>query len=496
MIKTRFAPSPTGFLHVGGLRTALFAYLFARKHKGIFALRVEDTDRQRLVEGGVENIVGSLKWAGIEIDEGVLLGENGKIIQKGAYGPYIQSERLDVYKKHAEILLEKGFAYYCFCSKERLEDLRKQQETNKEPGGYDGHCRNLSSEETNRLLKEQNTFVLRLKIPKNGETVFTDMIRGELRFKNELIDDQVILKADGYPTYHLANVVDDHLMGITHVVRGEEWLPSTPKHCVLYDFFGWEAPIFAHLSLLVNEQKAKLSKRHGDVSVEDFKGKGYVPEALVNFVAFLGWNPGDEKELLSLKELEEVFSMEKVSKAPAVFNREKLNWYNKQYMMSIDLGELTQRALPFFLNEGVIDEKQVKNQEYFNWLMRVIELERSRVNTLGELVQALGFVFADQLEYEADLLVWKKANRSDAKKTLTALHAKLSVFGTSDWLKEKLEKNILTWIEKEGIDLGNALWPLRVALSGQKNSPGPFEIAAVLGKMKTLQRLERAIEKL
>ena len=300
-IKTRFAPSPTGFLHVGGLRTALFAYLFAKKNNGDFLLRIEDTDRERFVEGGVENILNSLHWAGIKTDEGVLL-EKTQIIESGNSGPYIQSKRLDIYKKYAEQLIKQGDAYYCFCSKDRLDELRKIQQLNKQATGYDGHCRNLSSEDIKKKLDAGESYVIRMKMPKDGFTEVDDMVRGKVKFSNSLVDDQVIVKADGFPTYHFAVVVDDNLMGVTHVIRGEEWLPSTPKHINLYEMLGFDLPKYAHLSLLINEKKQKLSKRHGDVSVEDFREAGYLSEALVNFIAFLGWNPGDDREIFSLKD--------------------------------------------------------------------------------------------------------------------------------------------------------------------------------------------------
>src|SRR3989339_1872219 len=357
MIRTRFAPSPTGRLHVGGLRSALFNYLLAKKNQGNFLLRIEDTDQTRLMAGGIENILNSLVWAGIVPDEGVIYDSEMKISQKGGKGPYIQSERLSTYQKYAQELLKKCFAYYCFCTKDRLEEIRTVQECSKLPTGYDGHCRELNSEHVAECLKKGMPYVIRLRMPREGVTTFTDLIRGGVTFKNELIDDQVLIKADGFPTYHLAVVVDDHFMEISHVIRGEEWLHSTPKHIQLYKMFGWKQPQFAHLPLLVNEQKQKLSKRHGDVSVEDYQEKGYLPEALVNFVAFLGWNPGDEREIFSLSALEK---------------------------------------------------------------------------------------------------------------------------SVGDWIK----------IGERGV--GEILWPLRVSLSGKMNSPGPYEIAAVLGKTKTLDRLHQA----
>lgn len=323
-VRTRIPPSPTGMFHVGSLRTALFDYLFAKKTGGDFLLRIEDTDRERLVAGATENIVESLYWAHIPPDEGVMLSDKNEIVQSGDVGPYIQSERLDIYKIYSEQLLEQGDAYYCFCTKERLDDLRKMQELNKQPTGYDGQCKTLSKEVVKEKRDAGTSHVVRLNMPDEGVTTWNDMVRGEVSFENKLIDDQVLMKADGFPTYHLAVIVDDHLMNITHIFRGEEWLSSTPKHIVLYHMFGWDIPEYAHLSLLVNEKKQKLSKRHGDVSVFDFTKKGYLPEAMVNFVAFLGWNPGTDQEIFTLEELVAAFDFKNVHKSPAVFNYESL----------------------------------------------------------------------------------------------------------------------------------------------------------------------------
>lgn len=487
MIKTRFAPSPTGFLHIGGLRTALFAYLFAKKNKGKFLLRIEDTDRERFVEGGVENILNSLHWTGIIPDEGVGL-DNNEVTQKGENGPYIQSERLEIYHKYIDELIEKGEAYYCFCDKARLDELRQIQEANKQPTGYDGCCRKISLEEAKKRIDAGEKYVVRQKMPQEGVTKFTDLVRGEVEFENKLIDDQVLLKSDGFPTYHFAVVIDDHLMEITHVIRGEEWIPSTPKHVQLYKSFGWQMPEYAHMSLLVNEKRQKLSKRHGDVSVEDFREKGYLPEALINFSAFLGWNPGDEKEIFSLAELVKEFDINKLTKSAAVFNREKLDWYNSHYMKEMSNSELAERCLPFFVNSGVWDEERGKGKD----LEKIVALEKERASTLVEIVENVGFVFAEELEYEPELLVWKKSTKEDAKEKLGLLVKFLQTVG--DWNEENLETKTLVWIKKNNFGTGDVLWPMRVALSGQKNSPGPFEIAGVLGKDNVLERIRKAVE--
>ncbi|PIZ95910.1 MAG: glutamate--tRNA ligase [Candidatus Magasanikbacteria bacterium CG_4_10_14_0_2_um_filter_33_14] len=485
MIRTRFAPSPTGYLHIGGLRTALYAYLFAKKHEGKFLIRIEDTDRERLVEDSLKNILDSFVWANISIDEGVLL-DNNEITQKGDKGPYIQSERLEIYQEYIKILLEKNDAYHCFCTKERLDEMRKNQEENKLATGYDGHCRNLTKEEVASKLEAGEKSVIRMKMPKEGITVIDDLIRGKVEFKNELIDDQVLIKADGFPTYHFAVVVDDHLMEISHVVRGEEWLASTPKHINLYKMFGWEAPEFAHLSLLINEKKQKLSKRHGDVSVVDYVKKGYLPEAFVNFIAFLGWNPGDDREFFTLEELEKEFDFDKVGKAPAVFNIEKLNWYNKQYIMKMSKEELAKRCGSFF------QEKNVDISKFD--LAQVVGLEQGRANTLLEIVENTSFIFSLS-EYDSTMLVWKKSDREKTKANLEKTIEFLENL-TGEWNRENLETTILNWIKEQELGNGDVLWPMRVALSGLRNSPGPLEIASVLGKTETLNRMQQAVDKI
>ncbi|MBT4055828.1 glutamate--tRNA ligase, partial [Candidatus Peregrinibacteria bacterium] len=343
-IKTRFAPSPTGYLHIGSLRTALYAYLFAKKEKGAMILRIEDTDRERFVEGALENLIKTLDWCDIHYDEGPIL-KGDDIEQKGDVGPYIQSERSKLYTKHAEELIEKGHAYHCFCTKDRLDDLRQKQESAKQATMYDRHCCGLSREEAERRIEAGEKYVVRQKIPYE-HLKFKDLIRGNVQFDGKTIDDQVLVKSDGFPTYHLANVVDDHLMGITHVIRGEEWLPSTPKHIFLYKAFGWETPEFAHIPLLLNKDRSKLSKRQGDVAVEDYTKNGYLREAIINFVAFLGWHPGagEENEILSMEELEEKFTLDRVHKSGAIFDIEKLDWYNWQWQKRLHNEEINKIA--------------------------------------------------------------------------------------------------------------------------------------------------------
>lgn len=484
-VRTRFPPSPTGFLHVGSLRTALYDFLYARKTGGQFLMRIEDTDRERLVEGAIEDFITAIHWAGLTIDEGVTM-ENDQVTQIGEVGPYVQSERLPIYKQYAEELIANGHAYYCFCSKERLDELRKFQELNKLAPGYDGHCREGNLDEARAQVASGTPYVVRMKMPRTGVTVFDDLIRGRVEFQNSVVDDQVLMKTDGFPTYHLAVVVDDHLMNCTHVIRGEEWLSSTPKHVVLYQMFGWEAPLFAHLPLLVNADKKKLSKRHGDVAVRDYKAKGYLPEALVNFVAFLGWNPGTDQELFTLDELCAEFSFERVSKSPAVFNLEKLAWYNRQYLTKLPLERIVEAAEPFFATRpefaGVSAEQ----------LTVAIDLERGRVETLAELPDAIQFILKPG-EYEAEMLVWKKGTPEEAKQIFGEL---IELLPTIEWSKANLDAKLQAWITEKGYGVGNVMWPLRVALSGQKNSPGPTELAFVLGQAETLKRLVLAVSKL
>lgn len=452
-------------------------------------MRVEDTDQERYVEGSLLSILRALHWVGIAPDEGVTFKENDEIIQVGGYGPYVQSERLPIYKKYALELLQAGHAYNCFCTAERLTELREKQQKNRLPTGYDGFClRNVTPEEAQQRILAGEKHVVRLKMPKVGETVLNDLVRGEVRFKNELVDDQVLVKSDGFPTYHMAVVVDDHLMEITHVIRGEEWISSSPKHLQLYKCFGWEPTKFAHLSLFLNSDKSKLSKRQGDVSVDDYREKGYLPEAILNFMAFLGWNPGTEKEMYSLEELIHDFSLEKVGNTGAVVNLEKLDWFNKEYIKKLSNKELSERAKQW-LDESGLGKSETALLE------GAVSLERERITTLADLPEAIKFVF-ELPAYEKNLLVWKKGTIEEVGSALPRLITELEKIEASGWSKERIKSTLLPWIKDAGLTNGAVLWPMRVALSGQQNSPGPFDIAAVLGKNETIKRLKAAIAKL
>lgn len=493
MIRTRFAPSPTGFVHIGSLRTALFAYLYARKHNGQFVLRIEDTDRTRFVPGALKNLLKTLSWAELGWDEGPFINKEGVIDEKGSFGPYIQSKRLDIYREHAQLLLETGHAYPCFCTQERLDKMRREQMKAKQPPMYDRHClESLSEEEVTAKLEAGDSHTLRLKVDCGRTVKFTDIVRGEVEFRTDLIDDQVLVKSDEFPTYHLAAVVDDHLMDISHVIRGEEWLSSTPKHILIYEALGWSAPKYAHLPLLLNTDKSKLSKRQGDVSVEDYVKKGYLKDALLNFVALLGWNPGNtEQEVFSRKDLLEKFSLEKVNKSGAVFDVKKLNWINAKYIKKLSIDELVELAQPHL----------VKHEWYRNapeacktdsYIKRVLTVEQERLEVLSEVGQANTFFFKLS-EYDTSLLYWKKQTDQELKENLTRARNTLSSFGDDTWDDVSMIENAL--MEEARDKRGDFLWPLRVALTGEKKSPPPHQVAWVLREEATLERLDNAIEK-
>ena len=485
-VKTRFPPSPTGFLHVGSLRTALYNFLFAKKNGGTFLVRIEDTDRARLVQGAVESLIKTLDRMGLSYDEGPILVE-GTLQEKGDHGPYVQSARLPIYREHALRLVEQGDAYHCFCTRERLKELRKSQELIKASTKYDRHCLNLTADEVKSQLEGQEEHVIRLRIP-DGETTFDDAIRGRITIQNEQIDDQVLMKADGFPTYHLAVVVDDQLMGVTHVIRGEEWISSVPKHVHLYRAFGFPLPVFAHLPLILNPDKSKLSKRQGDVAVEDYLAKGYLPEALLNFVALLGFNPSADQEIYTLDELVETFDLSKVNKSGAVFDIAKLNWMNGMYIRAMDIDKLLKTAKPFCGGEGELVSDDL--------LKKILIVERDRLVTLVEIPYRIK-PYTQALTYDAHLLVWKKSTKEDAVVQLQSIQE--FVIGLPSSIFDDvalIESEIKQYIESKGLQNGPVLWPMRVALSGSEQSAGPFQIAWVLGQAETILRLKKAITKL
>lgn len=462
---------------MGGLRTALYNYLFARKNGGTFILRIEDTDRSRYVEGAVDNLIGTLRWGGLDFDEGPVKG--------GRKGPYVQSERLPIYRQHAEDLLNSGKAYYAFDTTEELEEMRKHQEKMRIPPKYDRRAIKLTKEDVKKKLESGLPYVVRMKVPDTATVGFDDIIRGHVEFSTDQIDDQVLLKSDGYPTYHLANVVDDHLMEISHVIRGEEWLSSTPKHVLLYQYFGWQLPQFAHLPLLLNPDKSKLSKRQGDVAVEDYRQKGYLNEALVNFVAFLGWNPGDEREIFSLGELINEFSLERVGKAGAVFNVEKLDWLNAQHLRRKSDQEILV-MLKQHLAASPFNDKRFDD----SYLINVIVAMRERATFVKDFVEKSPYFFDAPKEYDQEIVRkrWKAETPSQLKKVV-------EVFSRlENPQKDDYEAVLKKAAESLGIKNSDLIHPLRLAVSGMGVGPGLYDILWILGKEETIKRINSASE--
>lgn len=475
-VRVRFAPSPTGYLHVGGLRTALYNYLFAKHHGGKFILRIEDTDQSRKVEGAVENLIETLKWSGIEYDEGP--------DRDGGCGPYVQSQRLEIYRKYAQELIAKDKAYYCFCTSERLQEVRQKQLAAKLSTSYDRHCRNISLKEAERRIAAGEQHVIRMKIPLESELSFEDIIRGRVTISHTMIDDQVLIKSDGFPTYHLAVVVDDHLMGITHVIRGEEWLSSVPKHILLYQYFGWEVPVLAHLPLLLNPDKSKLSKRQGDVAVEDYRAKGYLKEAIVNFIAFLGWNPGDEREIFFMEQLVQEFNLERVGKSGAVFNIEKMNWLNQQHIKLKTNEELAQLIKPH------IKSVQLANLND-NYFFKVIGLLKERLAFPKDFVEMSEYFFRNPESFDEGGLkkYWEPETHNHLKLFADRLESLLEYSHTS------IETALRQLAEELQIKPTKLIHPTRLALSGRTVGPGLFEMMELLGKEIVVWRLRRAVEK-
>jgi nondiscriminating glutamyl-tRNA synthetase len=502
-VRVRIAPSPTGFVHVGNLRTMLYNYLFAKHNKGKFLIRIEDTDQTRLVPGAVENLLQVLKWAGIESDEGPYLTTDNKVKERGDFGPYVQSARLDIYKQQIQVLLDKGKAYPCFCSRERLEQMRDDQAKNKQAPKYDNFCRNLSKAEVDAIQRTGTPYVIRFKMPEDKNVVCHDLIHGDIVVNTKDLDDYVLMKSDGFPTYHFANVVDDHLMRITHVMRGDEWIASTPKHVLLYEAFEWQAPQFAHLPTLLSKAKKKLSKRDGDTSVKDFIDKGYVKDAFINFIALLGWNAGTEQEIYTLSELTRQFTLDNVHKAGAVFDLDKLDWINGMYIRKMSIDEFFTVCLPYLVRDNILSPSKTKilingtdEKVAPAYIKNILALEQPRVKTLAEVGESVKFFFEKDLAYQPEDLIWKKSDKEKTTANLAALEKLLRKVKKEDFIKEKLQPLISDLMAQNSIDTGSMLWPMRFALSGRSKSPDPYEIAGALGKEKTLERLVAAIDKL
>ena len=483
----RFAPSPTGFVHIGSLRTALYNYLFAKKTEGKYLLRVEDTDQTRLVEGALEGMLSAMAWAGINHTEGVMMDENHQVFQEGENGPYIQSQRLDIYRTYIQQLLDSGHAYYCFCSKERLDELRESQKAEGNTAKYDGHCKSLTKEQIEENLRNNVPHVVRLKLPENYDITFNDIVRGQVTVNTNDIDDQVLMKTDGFPTYHMAVIVDDHLMGVTHVIRGEEWLPSTPKHVYLYEAFGWEAPTFVHLPNILNQDRKKLSKRQGDVAVEDFRRKGYLKEALVNYVALLGWSPDDNQEIFTMEELEHAFNLEKVSKSGGVFDVAKLNWMNNQYIKAHDLDELTELCIPFVVEAGLMTQQEAEARRA--WLRLAVETVRESMDYLLMFPEKIKLLLEEHIgSIEPDAMEFMKLEHM--AQLADAVEAKIS---SADEVTEEFVGAMFKEIQKEfGIKGKNLFMGTRVLLTGQMHGPDINKLLTLLGKDKLLIRIEEA----
>ncbi len=478
-VRTRFAPSPTGFMHVGNLRTALYEYLVAKSQGGKFVLRIEDTDRERLVEGAVDVIYDTMKLAGLRHDEGPDIG--------GDYGPYVQSERKDMYLPYAEQLIREGKAYRCFCSKERLKKV--QEET--VGGGYDRHCRDLSDEEIQQSLDAGLPYVIRQKMPIEGSTTFSDAVFGDITVENSELQDQILIKTDGYPTYNFANVIDDHTMGITHVVRGCEYLSSTPKYNLLYEAFGWEIPTYIHLPLIMGKDPdgnvSKLSKRHGATGFYDLIDEGYLPQAIINYIALLGWCPKDNQEIFTLQELEQAFDIGGISKSPAVFDYDKLTWFNGEYIKAMTPEAFTEAAMPYY--QKVFGDREMP------W-DKLAEILQKRVTKLTQIPEILDF-FAALLAYEKELFVNKKSktNLENAPVVLREAYERLKALPV--WDNPSIHDCLIDMAAEKELKNGTVMWPVRIAAAGKTVTPGgAVEILDILGREESLRRLEIGLAKL
>lgn len=483
-VRVRFAPSPTGYLHIGGLRTALFNYLYSRHTGGDMLLRIEDTDRTRFVEGALENLLKALKWSGIEIDEGVMLDENGEVTQKGDCGPYIQSERVEkgIYDKYINQLIEEGKAYYCFCSQERIDKVRDQQRADGLTPKYDGLCRSIPLEEAKKRVAAGEPHTVRLKLPVNRDITFNDRIKGKITFNTDDQDDQVLIKRDGFPTYHFAVVVDDHLMGITHVVRGDEWVSSTPKHVYLYEAFGWEAPEYIHLPTVLNKDHKKYSKRNGDGMVEDFIEEGYMAEGLINFLALLGWSPDSEEEIFTMKQLAEQFDFDRVNKTGAVFDKRKLDWVNGHYVRDLSVEELAEKIKPYLIKAGLIDESYPEDK-----LNLLAATWQSAIDKFSDAPNLAKNYFIKDQDMVWDEEAVEAIKTEDAKKLMDAF---LNHLEEVDEIDEEFASTIMKKIQKETGIKGKNLWfPVRAAVTGSVHGPELSNAFVIMGKEKIKERL-------
>src|SRR5215469_13974705 len=495
-VRTRYAPSPTGLPHIGNYRTALFEWLTARRTGGQFVLRVEDTDRKRLVPGSMEAIMEGLRWLGLEWDEGPDVG--------GPYGPYLQSERLDTYLEYAEQLVRQGDAYYCYCTEERLEEMRREQEARKEPTHYDRRCRYLTPEERAANDAAGLSRVVRFAAPLDGETTYHDFLRGDITFDNATIDDMILLKSDKYPTYNFANIVDDHLMDISHVIRGEEYISSAPRYAQVYRALGWDEPVVVHVPLVLAPDRSKLAKRHGALPLLEYRDMGYLPEAICNFLLLLGWSYDGEREFFTLDEMVEVFDVRRIGISAAIFDKSRLDWFNGIYIRRMMPEQLTEAALPFLLS-GLPEEAQSEAASDRDYLTRVLLLDQERIKTLKDVPLLVSFFFVDHPEYDASLLQSKNLDAARGADILKQLIPVLAKLGT--WEHEALLKTLDDFVTSHGFirekadgtrvpDRGPVFMLVRVGVSGRRETPGLPEMLATLGKDRVLKRLEAARNKL
>lgn len=485
-VRVRYAPSPTGYQHIGGLRTALFNYLFARANGGDFILRIEDTDRTRYFDGALEDIYDTFHWLGIDYDEGPE--------KEGAFGPYIQSERTELYQNYAKKLVESGHAYYCYCDSGRLERIRKIQEANKLPPGYDRHCRTLSEEEEEELKQTNPTPVIRFKAPTEGHTIFEDQILGKIEVENSTLQDFILLKSDGFPTYHLANIVDDHLMQITHVLRAQEWIPSTPNHVLLYQAFGWEPPVFCHMPMVMGEDGKKLSKRHGATQVIEFRKSGYLPEAVLNFISLLGWSYNDKDEFFSMDELKKIFDIKRINSSPAVFDYKKLTYFNGVYIRKAPVERIMDLAMPYYIEEKMVSPEPTEEEKAF--IRKFMPLVQERLELINQAPQFSDFFFGELPPYKTwEMIIPKNVEKEKVIAILTEIR---KLVADSFEVKEdkELEQELYELSKKYEVKAGAIFMPLRIAITGINKSPEMFPVMHVIGKETALQRIDYAIERL
>ncbi len=477
-VRVRIAPSPTGYLHLGLARTALFNWLFARHNNGTFIMRIDDTDEERSTDESLKQIIESFKWLGLDWDEGYEKG--------GEYAPYVQSQRLDIYKKHTEILLNSGKAYHCYCTQEELEEERKQAQAQKKAYTYSGKCRNLTDEQRQKFEEEGRKPSIRFLVEDKILTVH-DLIKGDVEFRTALFGDFIIVRPNGIPLYIYTSVVDDMLMKISHIIRADEHLANTPKQILIFEAFGAPLPKFAHVPLVLGSKGEKLSKRHGATSVAEYKKMGYLPEAMLNYLARLGWSLDDEKEIFTIEELIENFSLERVGKSGGIFDQQKLMWLNGEYIMKMDIDSRTKAVIPFLQDAKLIDNV---TEEKYEWIKQIVSAVGDRLKTLAQIVDYAGFFFIDKVEYDEDAVKkhLKKEGIIDAIKGLKQAFEKLDIFDESS-----LENAIKSYAEVNGLNAGKLIQPLRVALTGKPVGPGIFETLTLLGKHKVIQRLEDAI---